>query len=441
MSHQSIVIDCNLTYDSIPINLQHLGELAEWAKSCSAVPADLETPFVIGHDIDHENGRFRVVYSSKKLLTLLTSFDTIAADCTYKTTLQGYPLMVICVIDSMRHAHPVAFATVTRQEEVDYCYVFATIANRCKAFGIPLAVATFISDGEIALKKAALAIFGSNTQLVNCFFHVMQNVRKHLKKNSKEFSKDKMAQVQTDISRMQISPTKRHFDLACELFQAKYQDSADFLSFFDKYMFDEFYRNWFEAYQPGCPATNNALEAVNRAIKECHLMKERVPFGIFKSRILTVVEKYSAPNRTVQHAREYGISIERKAHDWLQSGKKCRTVNDWDNGKVYAFLPGHEKQDVSIHDIDVFHNPRYTAFDEYSQSIGCVHRVDATDIDWRAWCCTCYTFFKTNSCHHIVVAAVSRGRYKLRPEANTSSLTVKRPPGRPKAMSRALIID
>jgi hypothetical protein len=178
--------------------------------------------------------------------------------------------------------------------------------------------------------------------------------------------------------------------------------------------------------------SNNAIEAVDKAIKECRFMKERVPFEVFKTRVLIVLEKYSALSRVKKLTPTYDLEIERKAFDWIKSEKKCRTFNEPANAKIFVFLPEQEKKIVSIHDIDTFHNPKYTSFDTFSQDIGNVHRVEVTDANWRAWNCTCYMFFKTNRCHHIVVAAVFRNQNKLQPEANTALLSVKRKPGRPK---------
>lgn len=375
-----------------------------------------------------------MVYSSMKLLSLFKSLNVLSADCTYKTTLQGYPLLVVCLIDHMRHAHPVAFATITKQEEADYKFVFAAIVDQITRFGICCTVKAFVSDGEIALKKAVRSVFGEDVMLVNCYFHVVQNIKKHIMKN-KSITPESKEQILKDVGRIQISPTVQHFETACELFRQKYEHFPEFVQFFRKYANDDFYRNWYEGFLPGYPATNNSLEALNRSIKEEHLLRAREQFGTFKHRILNVVENYGKQERKIYEERTYSLDDERKAFNFFKEGKRARNVDD------FLYVPGGQSTEVTARDIEMFNNPSRRSLDQYLDDREVVHRVAITDARWTSWNCTCRWFFKHNTCHHVVVAAVRQRRYQLRPEANTSSLTQKRKPGRPKKMSKALIID
>ncbi|XP_062535371.1 uncharacterized protein LOC134204581 [Armigeres subalbatus] len=203
-------------------------ELATWTKSKSATPTENETAFVIGYDIDQDNGRFRIVYSSVKLLSLFRTLDVLSADCTFKTTMQGYPLMVVCLVDKMRHAHPVAFATVTKQEKADYDFVFSAIFDQCSRLGIDCTVKAFISDGEIALKKAARSVFGEHVLMINCYFHVVQNIKKHITKN-KTIPAECKETILKRVAQIQVSPTQLHFETACSLFLKEYKQFPDFV--------------------------------------------------------------------------------------------------------------------------------------------------------------------------------------------------------------------
>lgn len=416
-----------------------LGDLAAWAKLHSTTPPGNETGFVIGSDFDGTTGRFRLVYSSKKLMSRFSTLDVLSADCTFKTTLQGYPLVVVCLVDKMRHAHPVAFASITKQEEADYYFVLATLQDQCNRMGISCSVKAFISDGEIALKKAARSVFGEHVLLVNCYFHVVQNIKKYLTK-AKE-SADHKERILKDVNRIQVAPTPRHFDDACGLFCMKYGALPGFVQFFEKYIDNEYYKNWYECALPGYPATNNSLEALNRAIKDHHLDRTREPFGTFKTKIMKVVEKYGADERIIYDKRLYTIEDERRAFNFIRAGKRTRIVQDWSDRAKYMYFPTANNTEVTVREIEVFNNPDRRSLEHYLKDMELIYCIGITDDHWTTWNCSCRWFSKHNSCYHVVVAAVTTKKYQLRPEANTSSLTQKRPPGRPKKMTKALIVD
>ncbi|XP_062558177.1 uncharacterized protein LOC134223055 [Armigeres subalbatus] len=189
-------------------------ELATWTKSKSFAPTENETAFVIGYDIDQDNGRFRIVYSSVKLLSLFRTLDVLSADCTFKTTMQGYPLMVVCLVDKMRHAHPVAFATVTKQEKADYDFVFSAIFDQCSRLGIDCTIKAFINDGEIALKKAARSLFDEQVKMINCYFHVVNNFKKNRITKNKTISAECKETILKNVPLKVLPTQKLHF---CEI--------------------------------------------------------------------------------------------------------------------------------------------------------------------------------------------------------------------------------
>lgn len=404
----------------------------------SAVPDDDHEAFVVGSDIDHENGRFRITISSKRLLSLLPQFKTLAADCTFKTTLQGYPLLVVCVIDAMRKAHPVAFACISNQEHTDYQVVFQSLYVAATNQGGRITITSFLSDGEHALKNAARNVFGHSVLLLNCYFHVKQNLVKHFKKSA-EMQKEVQEQVKREVSLLQVAPTKPHFSVALELFVEKYSIYPAFSQFFAKYARNEKFSMWYEAAQPGVPATNNALEAINKSIKYNYLKRHKEPLGTFKAQMLSIIKAYSSPDREVYFERSVNLSDERKAFDTLKGPKKLRTVNT--NQTQYVYIPGRGKTDVSLMDIANFENPVYSNLEEYAENLGQIHRVHVNGNRCITWTCTCTHFFKTNGCAHILVVAVRRNNYTLRTEANTALLSTKKSGGRPKFISKALCKD
>lgn len=407
--------------------------------SKSTIPGDDREGFVVAKDIDHENNKFRIVFSSKKLLSLLTRFSVLAADCTFKVTLEGHPLLVICIIDAMRHAHPVAFAIISNQEQTDYFFCFSAILNRCSALEYSCKITTFMSDGEMGLKNAACAAFGDGIMLLNCYFHIMQNVVKHLKKST-EIPKEKHDEIKRDLARLQAAPSQNHFDAASKLFLEKYRSHTLFIKFFEKYLQNPKLALWYEAAAPGVPSTNNALEAINKSLKD-KLKRHKEPVGTFKARLVEIVHAYGDPEREIIDERKFELQHERKAFDWLKGSKKTRTVHCKETMKKFVYVPGNEITEVTSQDIVRFEQPKFDNFEQYSSLFGQVHRVETTSNDIKKWNCCCWFFFKNNVCLHILVVAVRNQLYQLRPEANTTMISHKKATGRPKQVSKALIKD
>lgn len=395
---------------------------------------------MIANDIDCENKLFRIMISSKRLLSLLTKFSVVAADCTFKVTVEGFPLLVVVVIDSMRHAHPVAFGIISGQEKTDYQFAFLAIREACLKLGLDISVTAFLSDGELAMKNAARSVFDGPT-LLNCYFHFMQNITKHLKKYE-EVPNELHGEIKHNIAVLQVSPTKQHFVVGMKLFLKKYECFPNFIGFMDKYVNDPNFCLWYEAALPAVPATNNGLEAINKSLKYNHLNRYKEPLSSFKTIILNIVLEYGDPEREIALERTVNsIANERKTFDWLKMGKKMRTIKALCDKKEFVYLPGKQKQEVSSHDIEAFENPDYRTFDQFAEDFGNLHRVDVTSKDWKTWNCTCYFFAKNNICCHTLAVAVRRGKHVLSAEADTTKVGRKKNVGRPKLVSKALIID
>lgn len=400
----------------------------------STVPGAGVTAFVIGKDIDHDNNKFRIVISSLNLLALMNSFDVLAADCTFKTTLQGYPLLVVCIIDAMRHAHPVALVCMSHQQVADYEFAFNTILQSCAKFGIRLEIRWFLSDGEVAMKNAARNVF-ANCKTINCYFHVVQNVKKHLLKSDVPAVEHGI--ILQDISQLQVAPTNKHFKVSVEMFREKHQKYPVFAAFFEKYLTDKNYSGWNEAFAPGVPSTNNAVEAINKALKYNFLNRRKEPFGTFKIKILEIIESYGDPSRSVQFQRTHSLKHERQSFDFLREGLKLRSAKI--EGEQLIFVSGH---DITAFDISRFQHPKYTNFEEFELDMkSSIYRINVSNEDFRRWNCTCYCFFKENTCKHILAVAVQRKKMVLKPEANTLMMSRKKSAGRPKHSSKALVID
>lgn len=398
----------------------------------SRFPEDENTGFVIGKDIDHDNQKFRIVVSSRRLLSLMNRFDIVSADCTFKTTLQGYPLFVVCVVDAMRHAHPVALACISHQQQADYEFVFETLIDACARVHVRLDIRWFLSDGERALKNAARSSF-RNCKTINCFFHVVQNVKKYFKKS--DIPSPVQVDLLNDIRQLQVAPSNAHFSCAVDLFKCKYRLYPEFLNFLDKYLNTDDFAGWHEAFSPGMPSTNNGLEAINKSLKYNFLHRQREPFGTFKVKVLDIITSYSDPNRVIHYERTHDLKHERQAFEYIKSGIECRQIGP------FVYMAMEDGTTITVLDINRFQRPKFADFDHYSTELRTVCRISVSEESYKQWNCTCYGFFKENVCKHILALAVQKKKMVLKPEANTTPMSTKKATGRPKHASKALVID
>ncbi|XP_021700374.1 uncharacterized protein LOC110678751 isoform X1 [Aedes aegypti] len=370
----------------------------------------------------------------------MTNLSVVAADCTFKVTVEGYPLLVVAVIDNMRHAHPVAFGIIANQEHTDYQFAFQSILQASSKLGFRVVVTAFLSDGELALKNAARAVF-DEPKLLNCYFHFTQNLDKHLKKYH-EVPVELHNEIKRNIGILQVAPTEQHFIAGAKLFLVKYKRFPNFMNFMKKYVQDPNFCLWYEAAMPAVPATNNALEALNKSIKYNFLNRYKEPLASFKVLILNIIYEYGDPQRNIVLERSVTtLENQRKTFDWIKEKKKMRSVQAPLEQKQYVFLPGKNKTEVAINDMTLFDNPIYSTFERFAEDFGSVYRVDVSNVNWRSWSCTCYSFLKNNNCCHVLAVAVRRGLYALSAEADTTAVGQKKSAGRPKLSSKALIID
>ena len=91
--------------------------------------------------------------------------------------------------------------------------------------------------------------------------------------------------LQTDILILRDCPTKKHFDIYFKIIEPFWRDFAPgFLKFFvDTYV--KARSGWQNYLKKSNPATNNALEACNRGIKELVTNYEKLNLGVFLAKL------------------------------------------------------------------------------------------------------------------------------------------------------------
>ncbi len=281
-------------------------ELYEWCETHSPVPdpEQSDEPFVVNYQInvdddaddDHERlfplndegiqsvpinqSSFRILISSRRLLSILSSTQVIQADSTYKLVWQGFPVQVIGFSDKNNTFHPCALAICTTETEDDFHFCFAAICNgrektqqpKLEHLGVLCDAADAISNG---FAKAFYPEGGSYKRGM-CWFHMRKAVSEHV-----AALKDKELQqcIMKDIDVLQLATSSSLFDAATKLFCEKYAETNNpEMEGFIKYFHSEWivsHSGWYEGYQSGC-STNNGLESTNRVIKDDHTFRERL---------------------------------------------------------------------------------------------------------------------------------------------------------------------
>lgn len=121
-----------------------LGELETFLKENSNVPQDIDEPFVLDFsikygknntldisdenmDIDAEEGEessFWFLFSTIRLVRLITKTTLIAADSTFKLVWQGYPGILLGTIDMKKQYHKIAFGMTSSEKTSDWTEIF-----------------------------------------------------------------------------------------------------------------------------------------------------------------------------------------------------------------------------------------------------------------------------------------------------------------------------
>ena len=107
-----------------------LGELGKWCEDHQYDHAfDDDKSFVLNYLIEQENTqcRFRFFVTTRRLLSQLKLSSIIMTDATYKLIWQGYPCIVVGVVDNNKSFHPVGFVVCDSEATEDFAFVFSSL--------------------------------------------------------------------------------------------------------------------------------------------------------------------------------------------------------------------------------------------------------------------------------------------------------------------------
>jgi hypothetical protein len=102
-------------------------------------------------------------------------------DCTYKLCERGFPLLVFGISDIMGQFFPISFRIISHEQEEDFSKFFETLLSLCVELNISPSIKLLMMDACGASFNAANSKLGPNIKILMCFFHVLKNVKEHLK--------------------------------------------------------------------------------------------------------------------------------------------------------------------------------------------------------------------------------------------------------------------
>ena len=124
-----------------------------------------------------------------------------------------------------------------------------------------------------------------------CYAHVRRNIVSKLPSHIK--SLEIRAKFLIDFDKLQLSRSNEIFDVAAILFVEKWRkDYSDSVQYFeDEWLVKN--RFWYEGAQTLIQSTNNALEAVNKAIKEGNTLRKLFDLERFHVVLFEIIENWS----------------------------------------------------------------------------------------------------------------------------------------------------
>lgn len=236
-----------------------LGQLIEWCEKNTEVPADVDTPFVIGFDHSDEFDalNFKVVVSTKRMIQHCVGIEKLCVDATYKLNWNGFPFMAVGTVDHAKKFHLLCFAICVNESTEDFRFIFDTLADTVlKLTGTIFNPRVLISDAALAIRNAFAMAFPDHDIMVMCFVHVLRNVEK----NKDKYKKENKDEIIKNIMIMQLASSREIFDMLAALFIRKWKKrEPTFAAYFKKQWLDS-HCNWFEGAGEYTPSTNNSLE-------------------------------------------------------------------------------------------------------------------------------------------------------------------------------------
>ena len=220
--------------------------------------------------------QFRLVITSKQLLSFAGIPLPFHADGTYKVLWMHHPVLIFGTSGEQGDFHPLCVCLVSGETEEDYFQCFLGLKEGfLSAFGEPMPLPSSCHrDGADAISNAMKRAFDGVPQQM-CWAHVIRNIDKKLCRVPSELR----TKMRRDIVILQLARSPQMFDVFCRHFLRHWEqeDGCDgFLSYFRNEWLDNPNQNtWYNGATDG-PDTNNSNESINQRLKEDHTFRRRI---------------------------------------------------------------------------------------------------------------------------------------------------------------------
>ena len=252
-------------------------------------------------------------FTTPKLLANISDGVVFHIDLTYRIVKQAFPLLVFGISDIHRAFHPMAFMFLSHWCEKDFDYFFISLTELADKLDLSYDFHYIMQDADRASLNSIRKNFPDSTNLM-CFFHLMQNVRKHknLIQNNEYYET-----VLNEIRELHSSPTEKKFVEKKKKLLKKWDQQlelTEFSKYFQKQWLDEPFSNWAVCFSPpGFSSTNNPIESFNGRIKK--FFTNRI-----KSNLLVSLKNFEEVLYTYYH-KEYNNKILKIPSEVLKRGK------------------------------------------------------------------------------------------------------------------------
>lgn len=426
-----------------------IAQMEEFVKEHLKVPDDQDAGFVVNFACspprtpDSEKF-FRIFYSTKRLLGHSLMSKVLHADGTYKIIVQGYPILVVGIIDCERRFHLCGIAITSSESSSDFKFLFESLQEGViKVANDDVNPDVLVADAAVPISNGFAEAFDRLKKRAHSFTHMMANVQKPPfvgPANKEAFL--------IDARSLQLSHDQAVFDAGFKVLEAKWaKDEPRFMEYSKKnHILTN--GNWFEGYASRTPSTNNALESFNRLLKSQQTFYTRQPLNQFMLHALTIVHQRSQeyihdkilptvviplPNELLLKAWEYStstISMVHKEHERRHT--------------FFVFGRGNTDK-ITFAEVRKHESKKPKTFAEFVNQQSYIYKMCFNDLaNWRDGSCTRAAYFKQYICKHMLAVA-----YRLNlldpPDDLLKQVETpapqKVPRGRPRKTTKVLIVD
>jgi hypothetical protein len=208
--------------------------------------------------------------------------------------------------------------------------------------------------------------------------------------------------------------------------------------------------SWYEGYSIFTPSTKNSLEATNKVIKDEHTFRERHPLARFLTIANDIVSKWSISRNQDQtdpmvFSTEPTITLKKwtDSYHFAKSSKSVLQIPSKKKHLTDYYIPAGTIETVTKTDIQKYNKKKWISCDQFKDLQCGIWKLTLPNngLEWTKGICNCPNFFKEYICKHAIGTGIRLKFCKPPPAAKDIPLGEKRKGGRPRKITKALVID